>query len=451
MRWRCLVSVVLGLAASSTAGPAAAQDDVSADAAVVPAAEEPQFTDAELDALAAPVALYPDSLLAQVFVAATFPLDVMKADRLIDDNPDFTVEARADAAEATDWDPSVQVLASGFPTVIDRMAEEIDWTEQLGDAVLVQTDDLLEAVQRLRAQAAATGVLVSNEAQTVEVSDDAVAIAPTDPDMVYVPSYDPAMAFAPTPVVAPVDSGLTTTDLVTTGAIAFGSAFLINELFDDDDDWDDYWRGPPQIDWDEGDFHPRPDINVDGDVNINRGKFTNIDRDQLNVDRDRIGSLDRDALDAERDRGWKPSKEKQQAARDKIAARDPDRADAARAKLQAGGSGGEARDRLEKAAAGKRPEAGARRESALKPKAASTQGVQKAKDRAEASGKKSQIRDAAASHPKAAAKAKAVSRPASAKRPAAKHAPAKSSAFKKGGGHAKKASARGRSSKSKRR
>ncbi len=474
---------------------------------------EAQFDNDELDALVAPVALFPDSLLTQVMVASTFPLDVMKADRFVDDSADLDVEARADAVEAEDWDPSIQVLASGFPTVINRMADEIDWTEQLGDAVLVQTDDVLDAVQRMRAQAAATGYLASNDAQVVDIEDEAISIAPADPDVVYVPSYDPAMAFSAAPTAAPVivsDPGLSTTDLVTTGAIAFGSAFLINELFDDDDDddWNNYWRGPSNIDWDDGDFNPRPDINVDGDVNINRGRFTNVDRDEVTIDRDRIGSLDPDALQKDRERGWKPSEDRKNAARDKIATAkrndrpaagdrpdrpgagdlpnrpgagerpdrpalgdqpnrpgagggvDSDRANAARDKLRAGsGDGaGDARAKLQKASAERRPTAAAHRpETALKPKPASSSDVRKAKDRAVSSGKAPQVRKATASRPtpavkKPAVKPKTVSRPQAAKRPAAKRPQPKPSAFKKSGGaRPKAASARGKSSKSKRR
>ncbi len=482
------VAFVLSAVALFVAGPLPAQEgvdpavDSAADLAVDPgvAADEALFDDDELDALVAPVALYPDSLLTQVMVAATYPLDVVKADRLIGDGADQTAEARADAVAGEDWDPSIQVLASGFPTVINRMAEDIDWTEDLGDAVLAQTDDVLEAVQRMRAQAAASGTLASNDAQVVEVVDDAISIAPADPGVVYVPSYDPAMAFTGAPAAAPVvvaDPGLSTTDLVTTGAIAFGSAFLINELFDDDDDWgDDYWHGPSHIDWDDGDFDPRPDVNIDGDVNVNRGRFTNVDRDRVNIDRDRaqdrIGGLDEDALRKAHDKGWKPSDQRQQAARDKIAARkteggatrpggvagagiDRDRAGDARDKLRAGSAGsggGDARAKLQKASAERGPGQAARRpDSALKPKATSAPEVRKAKARAAASGKAPEVRKAAASRPKPAAKPKAVSRPQAAKRPAAKHASSKSSAFKKSGGRPKAASSRGKASKSKRR
>ena len=265
------------------------------------------------------MALYPDSLLTQVLVASTVPLDIIKADRFLTAEKDLSDKDRAAKAEAEDWDPSVQVLAGGFPTVIQKMAAEIDWTEQLGDAMLAQTDDVLDAVQRQRARAAAVGNLETNDAQVVEQTEDSISIAPAEPDVVYVPQYDATTAYT-TPYTAPavIDTGISTSDVLTTGAIAFGSALLVNEIFDDDDDWDDYWDDGPNIDWDDGDFDARPGINVDGDVNIDRernvdrDRVRNVDRDEINIDRDKIGNradLDRDGST------WKPTPQKQADAR----------------------------------------------------------------------------------------------------------------------------------------
>lgn len=255
---------VLSLCGLATALVAQAADDAAADGLSAPATAEDSRDEDELDDIVAPVALFPDTLLSQVFVAATFPLEVVKASRAVADMGDASPEQRADVVEDEDWDPSVQVLASGFPTLIDRMADEIDWTEQLGDAVLVQTDDVLDAVQRQRARATATGYLSSNDAQTVEDDGDEITIAPADPEIIYVPSYDPAMAFSAAPYIATADTGYSTGDLLTTGAMAFGGALLLNELFEDDDDWNNYWRGPSSVDWDDGDFNSRPNVKVDG-------------------------------------------------------------------------------------------------------------------------------------------------------------------------------------------
>ena len=201
------------------------------------------------------------------------------------------------------------MLAGGFPTIVQKMAEEVDWTEELGDAMLAQTDDLLDAVQRMRARAAAAGNLESNDAQVVETAeDDEISIVPADPEVVYVPSYDATAAYQPArdgagDASSTVTPACRTGDILTTGAIAFGSALLIDEIFDDDDDdWDDYWRGPPPIHWDDDEIYPRRGgINADGDVNID------VDRDRNNV---RIG--DRDGPVADRPE-WKPDAKQRDA------------------------------------------------------------------------------------------------------------------------------------------
>ncbi len=414
-----------------------------------PEQEQDRFTPEELDALTAPIALYPDSLLAQVFVAATVPLDVVKAGQMIGDKADLTPDARADAIDGEDWDESVQVLAAGFPSVIERMAGDIDWTEQLGDAVLAQTDDVLASIQRLRAQAEATGNLDSNTAQTVSTKDGAISIAPADPEVVYVPTYDTKTVYttAPTAPAVVAEPGMTTGDILTTGAVVFGGALLVDALFDDDDDWDDYWRGPPRIDWDDGDFRPRPDvdIDVDGDVNVNRGRFTrnDIDRDRINrasIDRDAMGGIDRDRHPGSGN--WHPTAAQRDAARDKISTRRGGETGARHDALKAGG-GSDARAKLSKAAANHPPKArDGRPETAFKPQAASRADVGKAKERASAH----QAKLGGKGHPAAAkAQGKNLKRPAATKGPIA-HKPGKSTVFEKQRGKPHTAAARGKAS-----
>jgi hypothetical protein len=291
--------------------------------------------DDALDDLVAPIALYPDALLAQVLVAATYPLDVVKAQRWVAANTRLSPDARADAAAAQGWDPSVAVLAAGFPTLIGRMADDLDGTEALGEAVIAQTDDVMDAIQRQRGRAAAVGNLESNAAQTVTEEAGAIAIAPANPEVVYVPAYDPATVYtqpasgAPVVVSDPADTGYSTGSLVATGVIAFGAGLLVNELFDDDDDWNGYWGGPPRFDWDDGDFYPRPGrpgINAGGDVNID------IDRDR-NIDRDR--PVRGPAFSDLRNR---PAGERSEAVRDRIGG-DGDGLAAARAKIEARSDG----------------------------------------------------------------------------------------------------------------
>jgi hypothetical protein len=431
----------LGTALALTlSGPASGQD-MAAEATATDAEADFLLPDEEIDALVAPVALFPDALLAQILVAATFPLDVIKADRFVADSADLSDADRTAAAEEQDWDPSVAVLAGGFPDVIGRMAEEINWTETLGNAMLAQTDDVLDSVQRLRAQAAATGYLDSNEAQTVAVEDDLISIAPTDPEIVYVPTYDPAMAFSAAPTGPPVvvSDGTSTTDLLVTGAMAFGAAMLVDEIFNDDDDWDDYWRGPRVIDWDDGDFRPRPGVNVDGDVNID-------------VDRNRIGAVDRDRLDIDRPDGWEPSRERREQAAAKLRDRDREtpRRDGAgsagsdrediRNKLKARGDGGDGAGLAKaRAAAGERtPKAHDRtRETALASKRESAPKVKKAQDRAKASVSRPKVEQA---------KKKQVVAKAKSKKAPQRKAAGQATAFKKngsGGARAKAAKNRG--------
>ena len=148
---------------------------------------EGPLTAAELDTLFGPVALFPDPVLTPVLVAATFPLDVVKAGRFVAGAADLSDKERAAKAADQPWDDSVRELAAGFPDLVTRMSDNIDWTEQAGEAVVAQTDEVLAAIQRLRAKAQENGYLVDNEAQTVEEVNDKIVIAPAEPGVVYVP------------------------------------------------------------------------------------------------------------------------------------------------------------------------------------------------------------------------------------------------------------------------
>jgi hypothetical protein len=437
--------VLVGWPAGAQEATAARPQPRPIDFVVATAAGESggQLAEAELDELVGPVALYPDSLLAQVLVAATYPLDVIKAERWLSENAALSDGERADAAETQDWDPSIQVLAGAFPDVVRRMAEDIDWTESLGDAVLAETDKVLEAVQRQRARAEAVGNLATNEAQVVETEGDSITIAPADPGVVYVPAYDPATAFAPTYVEPAVvtDTGVSAGDVLMTGAIAFGTAMLVDEIFDDDDDWDDYWYGPPRFDWDDGEFYPDRDVDIEGDVNID------MDRDRVRIDGEprRIG--DAEGAFADRAGAWRPPADRQQQAREKLAARRPtgEHVDGQR-KLQAGAGAADtgARAKLEAARARQGPASmPSLNDSALRPKSSDPFHARRASERGAASLDRDRPR-ASASRAQASARPKAVSKPRQA-RPAAKRSPPQTTAFKRSssGSKARAASSRG--------
>ncbi|HEX4081175.1 MAG TPA: DUF3300 domain-containing protein [Rhizomicrobium sp.] len=164
------------------------------------------LTGDQLDQLVAPVALYPDPLLADVLTAATYPLEVVEADRWIaePDNGSLNGDALTTALGAEDWDPSVKSLVP-FPDVLQMMDAHLDWMESLGEAFLAQPDDVMNAVQRMRRRAQNAGDLNSPADETVSSQDDSIVISPPSSDVIYVPQYDPWCAFGawPYPPAAP--------------------------------------------------------------------------------------------------------------------------------------------------------------------------------------------------------------------------------------------------------
>ncbi|MEW9797945.1 DUF3300 domain-containing protein [Alteromonas sp. CYL-A6] len=179
--------LIISLAAGSfTVLPASALSSPSAQLATVqPAA----FSDAELDSLLAPVALYPDSLLTHILIASTYPLDVVSANRWRQANPHLTPQQVELALDDVNWDPSVRAIAP-FTDLLATMADDLDWLGSLGDAVVADQRRVLDHVQMLRQQAYQHGELRSNNYVTVERERDVIVIAPATPQIVYVPYYN---------------------------------------------------------------------------------------------------------------------------------------------------------------------------------------------------------------------------------------------------------------------
>jgi len=184
----------------------------------------------ELDQMLGPIALYPDPLLAQLLPAATYPLDIVKAAR--------QVRAGATAAQIDqqDWDPSVQAVAH-YPSVIEMLDTNLDWTQQLGQAFIAQPEDVMQSVQRLRAQARAVGNLVDTPQAQVLVDDDLVRIVPADPRVIYVPVYEPAVVY----YMRPVPFG---------AFLYFGFGFAAGAWLDLDCDWRGRFFYRPGWTWD---------------------------------------------------------------------------------------------------------------------------------------------------------------------------------------------------------
>ncbi len=159
----------------------------------------------ELDQLMAPIALYPDALLANVLMASTYPLEVVEADRWVKANKNLKGEHLKAEADKQRWDDSIKQLAA-TPSVLDVMSGKLEWTQKLGDAVLAQQTDLMDSVQRLRLRAQAEKKLTTTKEQTVSVKTEnnkqVVVIEPANPDTIYVPYYDPATVYGAWPYPA---------------------------------------------------------------------------------------------------------------------------------------------------------------------------------------------------------------------------------------------------------
>ena len=159
------------------------------------------FSNEELEQLAAPVALYPDPLLAQVLMATTYPVEVVQAARFVQANPTLRDRQLDEALRYQNWDDSVKTLAQ-FPQILAMMDDKLDWTQRLGDAFLAQEQDLMDAVQVLRARAQAQGTLTSSPQQVVTVQAPYIYIQPASPQVIYVPVYNPLIVYGPWPYPA---------------------------------------------------------------------------------------------------------------------------------------------------------------------------------------------------------------------------------------------------------
>src|SRR6476646_6065985 len=159
----------------------------------------------QLDALVAPIALYPDTLLAEVLMGSTYPLEVVQAARWVAENKNLKGDALKAEVDKQGWDESIKSLTA-TPDVLKMMSDKLDWTQKLGDAVLAQHTDVMDSIQRLRAKADANDKLKSTPQQKVSKKSEGgkqyIVIEPTDPQTVYVPYYDPAVVYGAWPYPA---------------------------------------------------------------------------------------------------------------------------------------------------------------------------------------------------------------------------------------------------------
>ena len=257
---RSVLALLLWLCAAAL--PAAAQEGAASG-----------FSKEQLEQIVAPIALYPDSLLTQVMMASTYPLEVVEADRWLEQNKNLKGSSLEAALKDKDWDPSIKGLCT-LPDVVAKMSENLDWTQDLGDAFLGQKAELMDAVQRMRGKAYDAGNLKSTQQQVVtQQPDKIIVIEQSAPEVVYVPSYSPTVVYGawsyPTyyypPMYAPPPPGY--------GLLTFGVGMAVGAAIWGDCDWDGGWG------------HGDVDIDIDHYNNFNRNTNVNWQNNQIAANR----------------------------------------------------------------------------------------------------------------------------------------------------------------------
>jgi Protein of unknown function (DUF3300) len=265
MRFRRLIAAIAcgALLIGTTPAPLRAQDTSPPDTS-----STQNYTAEQLDALLAPIALYPDQLLTQILMASVYPLQVVDAYRWLQDpaNKALTGDALDNALAAQNWDPSVKSLIP-FPQVLTMMNDKLDWMQQLGYAMSEQQSDVMNSIQRLRQQAQAAGQLNTTEQQVVSTEGQTIVIAPAQPNIVYVPSYNPTVVYgawpypAYPPVYLPPPPGYVAGTALLNG-LAFGAGVAISASL-----WG--WARP---NWNSSSVN----------VNVNRYNSINVNRARIN-------------------------------------------------------------------------------------------------------------------------------------------------------------------------
>jgi hypothetical protein len=233
----------------------------------------------QLDSLVAPIALYPDPLLAQTLAASTYPLEIIQLQQWLEQNKTLKDKALADAVAEQKWDPSVQALAA-LPDVVKRLANDIQWTADLGNAFLAQQGDVMEAVQRMRKKAQDKGNLKSSEQQQVETkvidNENVIVVEQANPQIVYVPSYDPVVVYGPPlypypPIYYP-PAGYYAAGV----AISFGVGVMMGAFWSGGWGWGCGWGGNNVYINNNNNFNRNSNINRGNRNSIGNGNRNNI-------------------------------------------------------------------------------------------------------------------------------------------------------------------------------
>lgn len=233
----------------------------------------PKIPTEQLDSLVAPIALYPDPLLSQTLVASTYPLEIIQLQQWMQRNQELKDQALVDAVQQQNWDPSIQSMVA-VPEVVERLAGNIQWSTELGNAFLSQPDDVLDSVQNMRFKAQEKNVLVGSaeqtvEVQTVETGEKVIIIEQADPKIVYVPSYDPVVVYGPP--VYPYPSYVYAGYVPGTG-LAFATGIALGVAWGNSWGYSCGWRGG-DVNINVNNNYVRNYNNVNKINNVNGGKW----------------------------------------------------------------------------------------------------------------------------------------------------------------------------------
>jgi len=285
-RFRGVIAIVCAALLSSISSVALAQTPEAQSQVMTTTKEAPKIPNDQLDSLVAPIALYPDQLLSQTLVASTYPLEVIQLQQWLEKNKNLKDQALANAVQKENWDPSIQAMAA-FPDVVKRLSDDIQWTTDLGNAFLAQESDVMDAVQAMRAKAQSKGTLKTSaqqkvESQTVEGGKQVIVVQQANPDVVYVPSYNPAVVYGPPVYPYPPIYYPPPGYYAAGAAVAFGTGVALGAA------WGGNWG------WNCGWGHGNVNVNVNNkyvnNYNKNVNNYNKANFNQANFNKANINS-----------------------------------------------------------------------------------------------------------------------------------------------------------------
>src|SRR6266567_4186218 len=285
-RFCSVIAVVCAALLSSISSVALAQTPQAQSQVMTTTKEAPKIPNDQLDSLVAPIALYPDQLLSQTLVASTYPLEIIQLQQWIEKNKNLKDKALASAVEKQNWDPSIQAMAA-FPDVVQRLADNVQWTTDLGNAFLAQESDVMDAVQQMRAKAQSKGTLKTSaqqkvETQTAEGGKQVIVVQQANPDVVYVPSYDPTVVYGPPAYPYPPIYYPPPGYYAAGAAVAFGTGVALGAA------WGGNWGW--NCGWGHGDVNVNVNNKYVNNYNKNVNNYNKANFNQANFNKANINS-----------------------------------------------------------------------------------------------------------------------------------------------------------------